>query len=327
MCYFQLDLKKEPPVIMGLGLFGKIASQIFPKALSVNLSCAAEPFLVPNYPDYLKRTKKYAVPETTIVTNATLLNEKIIASLMNANITRLNVSIDGATKKTYEEIRKGSNFEKVLRNVTLLQEMKKKAGSKTPYLCFDYALMRSTINEFPQFLCLAKALEADSIRASHLIPFKSLDIMDESLVNCPDKANKILDEARNVAKKLKLKIEVPPNFNLKDFNDKGRKKRESSFNKPDCRVPFESMYIASDGRVIPCVWFSIKDWCAGNFRNESFEKIWEGSVYKKLRKGFNHSVYTKYCKNCPVYGSDNIENYVFKERIREDIVNIASFCL
>jgi len=318
MCYFSLDLSKERSVIMSLGLFKKIAADIFPRAISVNLSCAAEPLLVPNFPEYLAIAKQYAIPQTLIVTNAFFLNEKMIEVLIDANITQIDVSIDGATKKTYETIRPGSDFGRVIGNVKLLQETKKRSGSAHPLLYLDYALMRSNFREFPSFLRLAKELGADSVRANHLIPFKELDIMKESLKYCKEEANAMFADARGLINELGIDAKIPADFPL------GTGQNKTCFNKPNCRVPFESLFIVSDGRVIPCTWFSFKRMCAGDFNTQIFEEIWEGPVYKKLRKSFEMRSYTEYCRNCPIYGDEDVATYVFKERNREDVVNISS---
>jgi radical SAM protein with 4Fe4S-binding SPASM domain len=319
MCYFSREMGREPSVVMSLQLFKKIAKEVFPRSLSVNLSCAAEPLLVPNFSEYLEVAKEYSIPETLIVTNGVLLNEEIIVALVKLGLSRIDISIDAATKETYEGIRKGSDFNKLLENITLLQETKKKYGKKKPFLHVDYTLMRSTIQEFPYFLRLMKKIGADHIRANHLIPFKNLDIMEESLVYCKEETNGVLNESRAIIEKFGLVAEIPPNFNLMK---KGNK--QQVFNKPNCKHPFESMYIMSDGRVIPCVWFSLKEWYAGSFKSENFHEIWNGEVYERLRRQFQDQEYTRYCNNCPVYGSEPIVNYVFTERERKDILNIFS---
>ncbi|MDD5439683.1 MAG: radical SAM protein [Candidatus Omnitrophica bacterium] len=317
MCYFALDLKKTPPVVMGIPLFKKIAGQVFSHALSVNLSCSAEPFMIPHFPEAMAIAKRYKVPVTQIVTNAQLLDEEKIRAVIDAGITILDVSIDAATKRTYESIRKGASFERWLTNVKLLQAMKKKMKKRHPLLYLDYSLMKCNIGEFPAFLELAKGLKADSVRANHLIPFKRLHLFKESLVHLPEETNRIFDRSRRLARKLKLDLNLPENFPLKTSST-------PVINKPGCRTPFESLDIMSDGRVTPCTWFSFKEWCAGDFRTQTFEEIWNGPVYKKLRGLFESGRYTPYCVNCPVYGNEALGPYVFRERAREDVINISA---
>jgi radical SAM protein with 4Fe4S-binding SPASM domain len=319
MCYFSLDLRNEPYSVMNQKLFEKIASDVFPRTVQVNLSCAAEPFLLKEFPDYLTIAKKYPVPTTVVVTNAYLMDERISKSLIDFELTYVDVSIDGATKSTYESIRKGSDFDRVIGNVKALQEMKRSYGAKSPMLYLDYALMRSTIDEFPDFIRLAKSLGADHVRANHLIPFKKLGVMKESLINFRKEANESFAGARSVARELGVNVTMPPDFELsKEPN------AEAIFNKPGCRVPFESIFIVSDGRAIPCTWFPLKKMCAGDFKNQTFDEIWNGKIYTDLRRRFDGKEFTEYCLNCPVYGDEAVNSYVFRERPREDVVDISS---
>ena len=317
MCYFHLDLTKEQNVVMGRPLFDKIAAQIFPKAASLNLSCSAEPLLVPGFPAYVKTAKSFGVPYVLIVTNAMLLTEKISSELMESGLDQIDVSIDAATKATYESIRKGGDFERVIGNVRKLQALKKRAGRDNPSLFLDYTLMKSTIRELPDFLRIAADLGADSVRANFMIPFKRLDIMDESLSKCPAETNEILDKARAAALELGLNAAIPQNI------ENAEQSGNTVVNKPSCRVPFESLYVISDGRVLPCTWFSMKEWQAGDMKSGSFDDIWSGPVYTELRKRFEEGSYTPYCLNCPVYGNEARGGYVFTERSRDDVLNIC----
>ena len=62
-----------------------------------------------------------------ITTNGSLLNNKNIDFLKKSQLSRITISVDGATKKTFESIRIKSNFETVVKNsYNLVKEFKKK---------------------------------------------------------------------------------------------------------------------------------------------------------------------------------------------------------
>jgi radical SAM protein with 4Fe4S-binding SPASM domain len=318
MCYFALDLRKVSPVTMSLELFGKIASQVFPRAVSVNLSCAAEPLIVPDLPDYLEIAAGYDIPSTLMVTNAFFLTDRMISAVIGSGLKQIDISIDGASKNTYESIRVGSDLDRVVNNVRALQSAKKERGAAYPLLYLDFALMRSNFRELPDFLRLAKELGAYSVRANHLIPFKKLGNFKDSLVHCKEDANKVFDETRALAKVLGLNVKIPRNFRPENCA------AVPVVNKPSCRVPFDSATITSDGRVLPCVWFPLKEMCAGDLNTQPFDEIWNGPVYSRLRKDFSDKKYTRYCENCPAYGDEDLSSYVFRERSREDVLNISA---
>ena len=62
-------------------------------------------------------------------TNASLLDRnENYKNIIDADICELQVSIDGGTKETFEKIRAGSRFEKVLKNSTMLNEYASKVN-------------------------------------------------------------------------------------------------------------------------------------------------------------------------------------------------------
>ena len=61
-----------------------------------------------------------------INTNASMLNEKLIHSILNSNFSEIVFSVDGADKNTYEKIRINGKFDKVFNNLKLFADIKKK---------------------------------------------------------------------------------------------------------------------------------------------------------------------------------------------------------
>ncbi|MFN7824368.1 MAG: radical SAM protein [Pseudobdellovibrionaceae bacterium] len=64
----------------------------------------------------------------TVATNGTLLNDKMKAILEKCRF-RINVSLDSLDKKTYEEIRVGSNFETVVENLNWYKDYCQRKGT------------------------------------------------------------------------------------------------------------------------------------------------------------------------------------------------------
>ena len=83
-------------------------------------------------PDMLK----YSVDKflaLKINTNASLLNEKNIRGILDANIQTVVFSADAADKELYSKLRVNGNLDKVLKNIELFSEIKAKeySNSKT----------------------------------------------------------------------------------------------------------------------------------------------------------------------------------------------------
>ena len=58
--------------------------------------------------------------------------EERIESVISNRISRVGISLDGATAAVFERIRVGARFDRVVENFRLLTDMKEASGSATP---------------------------------------------------------------------------------------------------------------------------------------------------------------------------------------------------
>lgn len=164
MCY--LTYADNPRQLMNLDLFRKIAGEVFPKTRILNLSWATEPLVNKHLPEMLEVAKKeYGVPLTIITTNAVGLHPRVCEALVSGILDKLYISIDGATKETYEGIRINADFDRVISNLEYLHNLKTERGAKKPGIVFNYALMNRNIEELPDFVGLAARLGGREINA------------------------------------------------------------------------------------------------------------------------------------------------------------------
>ena len=91
-----------PRFHMPAQMFETIAAEVFPSTTYLHMSLMTEPFMTPDFPDRLQLARRYEVPYTRVVTNGTLLTARAIEKIIDAQITTLAFSIDGATKELYE---------------------------------------------------------------------------------------------------------------------------------------------------------------------------------------------------------------------------------
>ena len=64
----------------------------------------------------VKKLKDVGIKRVNFSTNASALTEKKSIDLLKAGLDEIRFSIDGYTKETFENVRKGSKFEKVINN-------------------------------------------------------------------------------------------------------------------------------------------------------------------------------------------------------------------
>jgi radical SAM protein with 4Fe4S-binding SPASM domain len=148
----------------------RVAKEILPTALSVSLTVNGEPLMTRDFAEVIGEFSHYGV-KLDIATNGTLLSNRNIAALIKS-ATHIAVSIDGATKLTFEAIRKGAKFEKVLNNVRVLTMATEVSGNATSInIVLACTLMGSNIRDLPEIVRLAKLLGIRHISFFPLVVF------------------------------------------------------------------------------------------------------------------------------------------------------------
>jgi radical SAM protein with 4Fe4S-binding SPASM domain len=94
---------------------------------AITIASRGEPTLHKDLGEMLSYTKdKENIFEIKLNTNATKLNEELCYKIFDSEITQIVISADHYEKKTFEKLRKNSNFENIVKNVNMLFEIRKK---------------------------------------------------------------------------------------------------------------------------------------------------------------------------------------------------------
>lgn len=86
--------------------------------------------------------------EMLVQTNGTVLNNQVKRVLENGRF-RINVSIDGLDKETFESIRKNGNFDRAIQNIRYFQKYCSDLGTA---FYFSPSPIRKNMHQVPQFL-------------------------------------------------------------------------------------------------------------------------------------------------------------------------------
>jgi MoaA/NifB/PqqE/SkfB family radical SAM enzyme len=116
-----------------------IAKLISPFAELVMLYFTGEPLLHPDFFGFLRVMRSQVQGRLVVSTNATLLGSANRRALLDSGADVIICSVDGATKETYERIRKGASFEVVVSNVQAL--LAERGGTPCPEIvvkCIDF---------------------------------------------------------------------------------------------------------------------------------------------------------------------------------------------
>ncbi|MFH1729244.1 MAG: radical SAM protein [Pseudomonadota bacterium] len=125
----------------------------------VETSSRGEVFLNPNFKEIIKFGSENNV-EMSIGTGVNLNDCKIkdLECLVKYQVNNITCSIDGATQKTYAIYRKGGNLEKVIKNIQIINEFKKKYDSNKPYLTWQFVVFGHNEHEIKKAKETAQSL-------------------------------------------------------------------------------------------------------------------------------------------------------------------------
>jgi MoaA/NifB/PqqE/SkfB family radical SAM enzyme len=335
MCHFSTEaFSKRKREDISVEDFTTIAEQMFPLCSLVHLTYICEPLLHPRFSELLAITKRYDVPQVTVTTNGTLLNEQLTEQLVVGGLGGLSISMDAATKPTYERIRRKGKFDKLMANIGALNRAKQRHGSSTPELAFNFVMMRSNIAELPALVRMAHELGAVRVAATHLTPWEGLDMEAETLEKGPELCNRMMGEARELAKEHQIELALPANFDppapapepLLQIGALGASapteapkpsKRDwgryvSYYGPPwgdesldHCHFPWHFVTLTHDGWVVPCAGWDGP--FVGNVLQEPFEDIWNSDRYRAIRSGHLNGT-LKACLTCPATSMGNVND-------------------
>lgn len=97
---------------------------------------------------------KYNKVNFQLITNGLLFQPKVWETIKHNNFTYANISVDAATKQTYEKVRNGGNWEKLMKALDVFAAALK--DGKFSSVTINMTIMRSNYREIPQFIQMAR---------------------------------------------------------------------------------------------------------------------------------------------------------------------------
>jgi len=160
---------------MDFDMFRSVIDPLAPYLSSVSMHLFGEPLMAPDFLKMVTYCNGHGI-KTEASTNATLLDEPTAVSVINSGLHTLTISLDGASKETYEYIRRNSDYEKVVRHIHNFMRIKGDWGG--PRVRLQCIKMKETEPEIAAF----KAKWADVMGPNDTLFIKPVDsYADESI--------------------------------------------------------------------------------------------------------------------------------------------------
>lgn len=295
----------RPPVnklagAMTPDLYGRIITEV-PTLRTLTLQGLGEPLLSPYLLDQVRVAKAYGI-RVGFNSNATLLTRRRADELVAAGLDWLHVSLDGARAGTFEAIRDGADFAKVVANLAGLVAAKRAAGGDKPWIRVVFVAMRRNVAELPELVELMGRVGVQEVRVQNLAhdfadtpddgPYR--EIRDytaaEALWTGADRAASAaaFGRARTLADAAGLELRLP---------------HLSGTPGSRCTWPWDAAYVTSAGIVQPCCMVMGDDRVAlGNLHEATFPTIWAGPAYQEFRARLaDDDNPPEVCRGCSLY--------------------------
>jgi MoaA/NifB/PqqE/SkfB family radical SAM enzyme len=227
----------------------------------------------------------------TLNDNFTLMTESAARRIVELEVDQIFLSLDGASKQTYEQIRVGANFDKVISNSRRLLELKRVMGKKRPEVKINTVVCLTNYHELPALVELAHDMGVGMVQFVNVITFDNTTGLDTIGVRreIEGKFKEALKRARQLGVLVKFEL----------------------FDKlpvQGCDFPWRRNFVTHDGYVHPCCYTTQSgDRKAqnrrsfGNLLEHSFREIWNGQAYPEFRRKMQGGVLPSACEHCPKY--------------------------
>jgi MoaA/NifB/PqqE/SkfB family radical SAM enzyme len=281
--------KSEPRTVMSYEKFLHIM-KFFPNLKWIGLTGMGQSFLNKDYLkiiDYCKGKNVYI----EIFDSFLHLDREKIEHLVDVGFDKIYVSLDAATKETYQNLRLGSDWDRVVSNVKLLDRIKKERCEYFPELYFHYIITKENVHEVKAYVKFVHDLGVDVRGVQFTKMLHAFPEVKHLHVGVPDDFKReVIEEGE--------KYGVRVQFNINSAEEQNKPPMST------CTV-WVQPFIFVDGTVVSCCSQNeqnARDWqrrvSLGNVFEQDFRSIWYGRKYERLRKDLESGKCPEACERC-----------------------------
>jgi MoaA/NifB/PqqE/SkfB family radical SAM enzyme len=261
------------------------------------------------FKDLLEEARRFPNARQCIITNAQPIDDAMADRLVNDNI-ELTVSIDGSTRESYERIRKGASFDKLVRNLRLINEVRSKKNAANMTMRMHACVMNSNYHELAGLVDFAHEYGFDAL---HLMPIwgniagtenifyhhneKALDAIQKQM---PSVEKRAAEYGLNLLNSLPRGVRPPEPRKPEEMKEPAVAENSTRGAELLCHMPWKRLVINPAGNVCPAC--HCKE-MAGNVLKESLAGIWNNEGMRRYRKNIVDGQTGGFCAAACVDGS------------------------
>jgi len=282
--------------------------------------------------------------KTMLFSNGQFLNNSLIKTIVDCNVSSLNFSISSATNSVYKKIHpsvKKNGLTLIKNNLKKLIKYKHGREKKIPHITLLHVINKLNYKELPAMVKFAKEVGADEVT------FQLIDLRDFSMhlklsKKEIERVKKDIIIAKELAKKNNIIVRNHLDFQLENVNSDNGNWSEEVFTKRGCFIGWWFAYYRLDDVFTFCC--SIKE--VDKLKNNYFEKIWFSKDYEDFRVAGKYlsknkslefkdgrKLFENKCDSCDNTGQINtvqnliqefqLEKFVFKKKNPKIILSMC----
>lgn len=261
----------RPTGMLDAGFFRRVIDELKDTLIYLTFYFQGEPYLNPKFLDMVKYASEKGI-YTSTSTNAHYLNDENARKTVESKLDRIIISIDGTTQETYEQYRVGGQLNKVIEGTKNILRWKKHLKSKTPYVVFQFLVVRPNEHQVEDIKKLGKALGVDEVK------LKTAQVYDY------EHGNDL----------------IPLNEKYSRYERQhGNRYSIKNALLSQCWRMWSSCVITWDGLVVPCCFDKDAKHQLGDLKRIPFKDIWSSPGYRHFRQSILKSRQEiDICKNC-----------------------------
>lgn len=151
--------------------------KVLPHIKLLNMFGWGEATLHRRYTEFLRDARMLNQDlEIAVTSHFNKVSDELIETLIQAQITSIVISVDGASKGVYEFVRRRGDFDKVTTNIRRLVARRKELNAEHPHIVMEFVVQKANIAELVPFVELVHDLGVDDVilepvgAKKHLVP-------------------------------------------------------------------------------------------------------------------------------------------------------------
>ena len=292
----------EPLGDMSIETFDKIISHLrrFDHLESVMFGGFGEPTAHSGILEMIGKAHTLGI-RVEMTTNGTLLNEAMLEGLFKNRLDAIWASFDGTESESYQSIRDGASFERVVSSLRAIQKMNARSRH-TIRVGISFVVLRRNINDLKAMDELARKVGADRILVSNVLPYSAemekemlclLTLSTDTFTFAPGKVEMSLPrlDVSPVTREAIFRL-------LQGYQNLTLMGNRIYAPSEQCRfIQDRTTFIRWDGRVSPCMGLlhtyktylygnerAVHSYSFGDIDDDTLWKIWNSNQYRKFRK-------------------------------------------